>query len=383
MLTTIIIFIIILGLLVFVHEFGHFIVAKKSGMRVLEFGFGFPPRLVGFQKTLSGWKVILGHPRKQSNQPLDQKDSTPDESTIYSINLIPLGGFVRILGENNEHEHDPQSFINRPFWARLLTLVAGVIMNVILAWGLLSVGFMVGMPTAVNQLSDLPPKAQFTHQQLAIVEVLPNSPAEMAGLKAGDNIVAINGKNFVSIEEIREFILQNSGQTLSFTVHRNQQVLNLAVNSQQIFKSGEGPTGIALANVGNLRFTFLTAWWQGANATYGQLHNIVVGLYGLISAKIGLGALGGPVKIAQITGQVADKGMIYLLQFTAFLSLNLAVLNILPFPALDGGRVFFLLIEKIRGKRNNQKWEQAFNAFGFAFLLLLMVLVTIKDVKGF
>jgi regulator of sigma E protease len=352
-------------------------------MKVLEFGFGFPPRLVGFRKTLSGWKVILGHPRKQSNQLSDPKDSTPDESTIYSINLIPLGGFVRILGENNEHEDDPRSFINRPFWGRLFTLVAGVVMNVILAWILLSVGFLTGMPTAVDRLSDLPTNAKFTNQKLAIVEVLPKSPAEQSGLKAGDGIMAINGQKFASIEQIREFILQNSGQALNFQVNRNQQVLNIEVNSQKDFKAGEGPTGIALAHVGNLRFTLFTALWQGANTTFAQLSNIFVGLYGLISAKIGLGALGGPVKIAQITGQVADMGFIYLIQFTAFLSLNLAVLNILPFPALDGGRVFFLLIEKLRGKRNNQKIEQVFNTFGFAFLILLMILVTIKDVKGF
>ncbi len=160
-------------------------------------------------------------------------------------------------------------------------------------------------------------------------------------------------------------------------------IIFIRSNSQKDFKAGEGPTGIALANVGNLKFSFFTAIWQGANATFSQLSNIVVGLYGLVTSKIGLGSLGGPVKIAQITGQVADMGFIYLLQFTAFLSLNLAVLNILPFPALDGGRIFLLIVEKLRRKRNNPKVEQAINACGFAFLILLMILVTIKDVKGF
>jgi len=148
-------------------------------------------------------------------------------------------------------------------------------------------------------------------------------------------------------------------------------------------KEGEGPTGIVLADIGRLSFPWHKSIWEGGRATLTQLTNIVSGLYGLFASRAGLSALGGPVKIAQITGQVADLGFIYLLQFTAFLSLNLAVLNILPFPALDGGRILFLIIEKIRGVRNNPKVEQAFNAAGFAFLIFLMILVTIKDVRGF
>src|SRR5262245_46692622 len=136
MLTTIIIFIIILGLLVFVHELGHFIVAKKSGMVVEEFGFGFPPRLIGIQKIENRWRVVWGKKSEVENP----------QNTVYSINAIPLGGFVRILGENNAHPDHPGSFINKGFWPRFFTLVAGVLMNVVLAWVLISAGFMIGLP---------------------------------------------------------------------------------------------------------------------------------------------------------------------------------------------------------------------------------------------
>ena len=384
MLTTVLIFIIILGLLVFVHEFGHFIVAKKSGMRVLEFGFGFPPRLIGFQKVGGKWRVIIGH---HNTPPAAEAAATPPilggDETIYSINAIPLGGFVKIWGENNEHEGDPQSFINKPFGKRFATLVAGVVMNVILTWVLISIGFMVGMPTAIDDTSTLPQAARFTDRQPAIIEILPNSPAEKAGLLPGDAILQINGQSFSSVEQIRDYIRANAGKVFEFKVKRAGEEVPISVQSSETFAQGEGPTGIALAEVGKLSFPWYAGLWEGARATYTQLGNIIGGLYHLFTSKLGLQSLGGPVKIAQITGQVADMGFIYLLQFTAFLSLNLAILNILPFPALDGGRVLFLIIEKLRGVRNNPKIEQAFNAAGFALLILLMILVTIKDVRGF
>src|ERR1051326_2096579 len=156
MLMTIIIFIIVLGLLVFVHEFGHFIVARRSGMGVEEFGFGFPPRMFGLQKIGGRWKIIWGH-----KPPLDR------DQIVYSINWIPLGGFVKILGENNDHEDDSRSFINKPFWPRFLTLVAGVCMNVILAWVLYSGGYMFGLPVAIDASQQLPKGATFSDQQTA------------------------------------------------------------------------------------------------------------------------------------------------------------------------------------------------------------------------
>ncbi len=376
---TIIIFILILGLLVLVHEFGHFIVAKKSGMVVHEFGFGFPPRLVGIKKVDGKWKVVWGHQKSIS----DSEINYGDENTLYSINSIPLGGFVRIMGENNEHESNPKSFINKKFWPRFFTLVAGVIMNFILAGVIFTVGFGIGLPAAFEDQSEVPAHAVFENGKIAVLEVVKDLPAYKAGLKEGDYIHKIDGQSFSDAGSMRAYITSNAGKTFSIQIMRKNQELTINVDSQKNPPEGQGPTGIALSVLGKLRYPWYLAPYYGFKTAVQQVGAIVSGLYSLFTSGIGLSALGGPVKIAKLTGQVAGMGFIYLMQFTAFLSLNLAVLNILPFPALDGGRVLFLIIEKIRGKKNNQKVEQFANAAGFALLILLMILVTIKDVvKG-
>lgn len=379
MFTTILIFIIILGILVFVHEFGHFIVAKKSGMVVHEFGFGFPPRLVGIKKIDGKWKVVWGHHKSISDSELNHGD----ENTLYSINSIPLGGFVRIMGENNEHEANPKSFINKGFWPRFLTLVAGVTMNFILAAIIFTVGFGVGLPAAFETASEIPKYATMENAKTAILEVIKDQPADKAGIKAGDFIVSLDSKKFATAEEYRNYIRANSGKEFSFEIDRGGQIMNFKLASVSNPGEGQGPTGIALAMLGKLKYPWYLAPYEGLKMAVLQTGAIFSGIYQLVTSGLGLGALGGPVKIAKLTGQVANMGFVYLMQFTAFLSLNLAVLNIMPFPALDGGRVLFLVIEKIRGKKNNQKVEQFFNAAGFALLILLMIVVTIKDVvKG-
>ncbi len=367
MITTIIIFVIVLGLLVFVHEAGHFLVAKRSGMEVHEFGFGFPPRLFGIQKIDGRWRLVGRKPKVEST------------NTIYSINWIPLGGFVKILGENNDSEENPQSFVNRPFWPRMLTLAAGVLMNVVLAWVLLSIGYMAGLPVAVEG-QDLPRGGTLTEQRVAVIDVVPESPAAKAGLQPGDTILKLDGQQLTEIQNVREFIYQRKGQTIVFEVQRFNQTISASVQSDANPPANSGPTGVGLATVGELTLPWYMALWQGALTTIDQLKAIVVGLVGLFTSGNGLENVGGPVKIAQLTGEVARIGIIPLLQFVSFLSLNLALLNSLPIPALDGGRMLFLLIEKIRGKRNNPQWEQSANAIGFILLLLLMVVVTAKDV---
>ncbi len=369
MILTIITFLIILGLLVFVHELGHFVVAKKSGMKVDEFGFGFPPRMFGLQKIEGKWKIVWGH-----KPPLDT------EKTVYSINWIPLGGFVKIVGENNEQQDDPRSFINRPFWGRFATLVAGVVMNFILAWVLLSAGLVSGLPVAINELSDLPAHAQFKDPHVAILEVLDDQPAAKAGLMPGDTILTIDGQFFPISSQASDYIKEHKGSNFVFEVQRGGKKLSVSVQSNANPGPDQGPTGIALASVGKLSYPWYRVPYEGLKATFIEVENIGSGLVQLFSGHVSVKNLGGPVKIAQLTGEVRQMGVIYLLQFTAFLSINLAILNILPFPALDGGRVLFLIIEKVRGKRNNQKVEQWFNAIGFVLLILLMVFVTAHDI---
>lgn len=372
MIITFLLFIPVLGILVFVHELGHFLSAKSSGMKVDEFGFGFPPRIFGLQKIGKKFKFIFGH-----------KDPLDVSKTVYSINWIPLGGFVKIVGENNEGHSDPQSFVNKSFSKRLLTLAAGVIMNVILAWVLLSFGYMVGLPVAVDNLNSLPKGSHLSSAQTAVVEVMPETPADKAGLKPNDVILTIDGQNFATSEDLRSYVLTNAGKTFVFQVQRGKENLNIDVNSKQVSGENQGPTGIVLAQVGKLSFPWYLSFWEGAKTTVSELVQIVTGLASLFTSGKGLSSLGGPIKIASLTRQVAEMGFVYLLQFTAFLSLNLAILNVLPIPALDGGRIMFLIIEKIRGKANNPKFEQTVNVVGFLSLITLMLVVSLNDIFKF
>jgi regulator of sigma E protease len=369
MIITILIFIVVLAILVFVHEFGHFIVAKKSGMQVEEFGFGFPPRIIGLQKIDGKWKII-----GLRNQNVDPT------KTVYSVNWVPLGGFVRILGENNEQENNPKSFINKGFWPRFFTLVAGVIMNVILAFVIYSAGYMVGLPVALDSVNDVPAHASFSHPQVAILDVSAGLPADKAGIKANDILISVDGQKITDVPAMQAYVKDHAGTPVDFQVQRGAQVLDFKVTPNPNPGPDQGPTGIELSLVGKLKYSPIYAIIEGFKTTGLEIESIVNGLYQLFSAHLSISSLGGPVKIAKLTGQVAGLGFVYLMQFTAFLSLNLAVLNILPFPALDGGRVLFLLIEKIRRKRNNQRVEQFVNTVGFVFLIILMVAVTIHDI---
>ena len=370
MLLTILIFIVILGILVFVHEFGHFIVAKKSGMQVDEFGFGFPPRLGGVYKSQGKWKFVWG------NMPPENLD---EGNTVYSINSIPLGGFVRIIGENNEDENNPKSFINKGFWPRFLTLVAGVTMNLILAWVLFTGMYIIGTKVGVNSIQDIPKNAIFTNGHMEITDVVKDLPASKAGLQPGDTILSLNGQKLEAVTDIQSYVKAHAGNIVIFSVKRGNENLNLQVIPSANPPQGQGPTGIAVAFAGNIRYSGYQGLVEGTKTTGLALSGIVVGLYKLFTGHISFGSLGGPIQIAKLVGEVRQSGFIALVSLTAFLSLNLAVLNILPFPALDGGRVLFLFIETIRRKRNNQKIEQYVNTAGFIFLILLMVAVTIND----
>ncbi len=370
---TVLIFIIVLGLLVFVHELGHFVVAKRAGMQVDEFGFGFPPRVLGVYQSASGKKWVLG-----GGQP---KDAT---STVYSLNLIPLGGFVKIVGENNDAPDNPNSFGKKSFISRLSVLIAGVLMNAVLAWVLITVCLVIGVPTVLDEQASVPSGTVLSTPVITLLDVNAESPAERAGLKVGDSIVSIDGVSFQSITDLQKYVGDRKGQQFKFIVtHGGTEQKQLIVESLADPPAGTGPTGIALGLVGKLKYPFIKAIVTGFTTTGEQMYAIVKGLGKLVTGGVELNQLGGPVKIAQLTGEASKLGFVYLLQFAAFLSLNLAVLNALPIPALDGGRILFLIIEKIRGKANNQRVEQAFNAFGFLALLLLMLIITVNDFNGF
>ncbi len=331
------IFIVIIGisLLILIHEFGHFLIAKKMGLLVEEFGFGFPPRL--FSKKLG--------------------------ETTYSLNLLPFGGFVKIFGEDSggqiPEESKMRSFSHQPAWKRALIIVAGVLMNFLLGWFLMSIIFMIGTPKA-----------------LLIAEVLPGSPAEIVGIMPQDQILG-----FEKAGDFIDFVNKNRGEEIALSINRGGEELSFKVIPRV---EGEGAVGVSLVEAGVDKKPFLDAIWEGLKtagfivfAIFGAFLNLIWGF--LTQGKV-LVDFVGPIGIFGVASQAGSLGFLYLVQLIAMISLNLTVLNIFPFPALDGGRLLFVLIEKIKGSPLSQNFERTANTAGFILLLLAMIAITVRDI---
>lgn len=364
---SIVIFIVILLVLVLVHEAGHFFTAKKFGIRVDEFGFGFPPKLFSFKKG----------------------------ETEYSLNLLPIGGFVKIYGENPDDENtngaeSSRSLVNKPRWQQALVLLGGVIANFLLAWLLFSVGFMSGLPTSVGseragtKLEDI---------NLVVVSVLPKSPADNAGLKSGDKIVYMGGedikgslKDYISPELVKNLIVGANGKeiTVGYLRGKNTEMSTVKMTPVVNAIDGKPAIGISMDMIGTAKLSFFTAFFEGMKLNWQMTEGTVVGLYTLIAeamqGKGSMASISGPVGMVGIVGEAYQFGFVYLLSFAALISINLAVINLLPFPALDGGRLLFLLIEKIKGSKLNPKIANTANVVGFGLLILLMVVITYHDI---
>ena len=386
MVWTIIIFLIVLSVLVLAHEFGHFRAARWLKVGAEEFGLGFPPRALGFQitkrrhleknaegKKARRWRFIRGN-----------RDLNADDikfGTVYSLNWIPLGGFVKIKGIEDfpgEKSHgevaDKDNFSGRSIWQRLFILAAGVLMNIVLAFVLFTIVFAVGMPQETTGPGNI-----------QIQEVSDKSPAQAAGILMGDVIVSIDQKTFSDISDLQTYINSHKDQAMKVGVRRGQQVIDETITPKVTADSaGRAVMGVALAKTAQVKYPWYQAIWEAAKYTISILGTIIVAFYNLIKNLItgqSVGdAVGGPVRIAQITGQVANVGFVYLLNFVALLSLNLAVVNFLPFPPLDGGRILFLVIESIRRKPVKKEIENIVNNIGFLLLMALLAWVTFKDV---
>ena len=372
---TLILFILILGLLILVHELGHFMVARRLGTKVEEFGIGFPPRLAGVYRDSNGkWKKIIGNKEVEDGV----------NNTIYSLNWLPLGGFCKIKGEDGEGKQDQDSFASKKIWQRTLILVAGVTMNILLAMVLLIVGFKIGLPTVVE--SDTPLE-NVIEAKVQVVIINNNSPALKAGLQVGDEILTVADNPVTSVEGIQEIIGHNLGQEVNLKVKRGDQEQDLTLVPRRAPPENEGPMGVALVKTGIVSYPWYQAIGKGVVATFSLLAAILVALFGIIkNLLLGVGVteeISGPVGIAVMTGQVARMGFVYVLQFVAVLSINLAIINLFPLPALDGGRLLFLAIEKIRGKKVNRKIENTIHMIGFILLILLMLVITFRDVFKF
>jgi len=366
---TILAFLAVLVVLVLVHELGHFIVAKRAGITVQEFGVGFPPRIGS----------VVWH------------------GTRYSINWIPLGGFVKMLGEDGEAEADKMrqrglsdaaidkamqgAFNRKPIWVRLVVLLAGVAMNFLLA--ALLFGVALSLP------------AQEGRGPLTITEVQADSPAVSSGLQVGDVITAADGRTFPVSRDLTAYVRSRAGQRVELTVLRAGQDLAIRVTPRALTPSDEAK------GLGAVGFSYepqrfveipsavrgpLAAGWEGIRAAGNLASQIPGGLASAVAGLLGLapdtGTAVGPIGIAQETGRLLGAPLFFQLGFIGALSVNLAVLNVLPFPPLDGGRIAVVVVEAIRRRRLPAEREALVYLTGFMVLILLVILISIRDVAN-
>jgi regulator of sigma E protease len=388
---SILLFFIVLFVLILVHEWGHFVVAKKTGMRVDEFGIGFPPRLFGIKRG----------------------------ETEYTFNALPIGGFVRILGEDGagapsspvsdevgdgrseasaeagqggQNLDEAQtvadyerSFAAKSGWAQAAVLIAGVAMNVIFAWFLLVAVYLIGVPTVVS------PEAAGPEAQLVVTTVMPDSPAAAAAVPVGATIVGLtDGERTLETftpTGFAEFTTATAGESLTLTYRAGgeEETVSLTPTVDVLEADANRPAvGVALALVETEQRGFLAALSQATLYTGTALVAITVGITTLLVDALTLTAdlsqVAGPVGIVGLVGDAAQFGLTSLLLFTAIISLNLAVINLLPFPALDGGRLVFVAVEALTRRPINPSWAARLNFVGFVLLILLMVAVTYNDI---
>jgi regulator of sigma E protease len=358
------IFFAILVFLVLVHEFGHFIVAKWSGIRVDEFAFGFPPKLFGKK---------IGE-------------------TEYRVNLLPIGGYVKIYGEDpNEITEGPdrkRSFAHKPRYIQALVLLAGITMNIIFAWVLFSGAYLLGAETSV---AAVPENIKVQNERTAILNVAKGSPAEILGIGAGDSLVSLaTFKEFLepkTAQEVSDFVARHQGEqmTIGYKKKGEDTVTYSPITPQAYDGANKKIIGLTVDRVGVLDLPVHLALWQGMKTTASYTVLTTEAFINLIknifTGQGGVKELSGPIGIVGVVDQVRVFGIAALFTFAAIISINLAVLNLIPFPALDGGRLLFVAIESIIRRPLPLVFQAWANTIGFGLLLLLMVLVTWQDIS--
>jgi len=360
----ILIFILVLGVLVFVHELGHFLFAKLFNIRVDEFGFGYPPKMF----KMFSWK-----------------------GTNFTMNWIPFGGFVKIFGESDDgneltDQEKKVSLVHKPRWQQFLVMFGGILFNIIFAWILFSGIYMSGVTAPIESA---PENYSFEESRLIIGGVMAGAPADEAGLIAGDEIVELFSPDGLQITIIDETIVEvsefvnNQGQqdqSVGFVVLRDETLKTIEITPQQGVVEGKYGVGINVDRVGELRLPVGQALIYGAKNTWEFTKLITAGFGQLVTGQVSADNVSGPVGIVKQIGEASAVGFSYLLGFTALLSINLAVLNLIPFPALDGGRILIIFIESIIGKRLKPNIVNWVNVIGFFVLIGLMLLVTANDI---
>ncbi|MDO8594858.1 MAG: site-2 protease family protein [bacterium] len=360
---TVVLFFIILGALVFVHELGHFLAAKKAGIRVDAFALGFPPKIIG----------------KKVGE------------TQYDLNLIPFGGYVKIFGDDADIMSDAsvseadkaRSFIAKPRWKQAIVLVSGVLGNLVFAWILISFGFLSGVPSSVDGRY----ASEVQNPHLTVATVLLESPAAEAGLKSGDTVLSLKDDSRVftgtDSESARAFIGESIG---ILHVEYTRGVTPHAVDIEPVrgIVAGKPAIGVSLDTIGVVRFGIFRALYEGLLTTWDLTREVTIGMLGFIKEAVmgqaDINSISGPVGIAGLVGEARVLGFVYLLSFTAFISINLAVINLLPIPALDGGRLLFLAIEGIIRRPIPVKFTRTVNTIGFVLLIAFMLFITYRDI---
>jgi regulator of sigma E protease len=346
-------FVLILGLLIFVHELGHFLAAKRSGIKVERFSLGFPPNLVSKK---------LGE-------------------TEYCIGAVPLGGYVKMKGDvpdfaddKTEPEGEQGEFMSAPVWKRAIVIFAGPLMNFITAILL----FMIMVWAWGNPL--------VRPNSTEIGTVVPDTPAYKAGLKEGDKILTVDGQSFKDFEALARYIRTQPDKDLSVIVQRNSKEETFTVHTLSVDIKDSTGANHAEGRMGiDPVFDFYpTSFWEGVKGGFSSAYYVVAltvdFLWKLITRQESIHNLGGPIMIADQAGKALKRGLPYLVNLAAFLSINLGVLNILPIPVLDGGHLVFLAIEGIRRKPISFKKRLIWQQIGMGLLLLLMVFVTYNDI---
>lgn len=346
---TIIIFFITLSILVLVHELGHFLMAKKMGVKVEEFGIGLPPRLFGIKKG----------------------------ETLYSVNLLPIGGFVKLFGEEygeSTKGNKNLTFVNKKPWQKTLIVLGGVIGNFLLGWFIFSYLVTQGIPVPTNNV--------------IVEKVTKNSPASISGLEEGDIITKLvnddKSINLTSASTLIEETRKSGGEKIKLFIKRGQQQLIIDIIPRVNPPKGEGPLGIAITSFIEKKYPWYSAPYHGLieafNITFKIVSELGKMLFNFVIFQKQNVDVAGPVGIANLAGQAVKFGKNAFLQFLALLSLNLAIMNILPFPALDGGRLVFVLYEGLTKRKPNKNFEKYTNLIGFVLLLSLVALITVNDV---
>ena len=334
---TILACIFVFGILVTVHEFGHFITAKLTGMKVEEFSIGFGPNVYQQQEG----------------------------ETLYSLRMLPLGGYNKIAGMDPDDPEDPErGFNSKPVSSRMLVILAGSLMNI-----LLPVLIFFGLFLAFGM--DVP------ENKPVLGQIIEGYPAEQSGLKEGDRILSINGKPVHEWLDIRKNIADSGMQPIPFEIQRDKEKLTITVTPGVNPETGKPFIGV-VSSLKNVRLTPGQAAVASVTATKNIIKNMYASLYHMVTGKT-KAEFSGPVGVAKMAGEVAHKGFDRLMQFTAMLSLNLAIINLLPLPALDGGHFLILLIEAVTGHKLGKTAMQNIQKVGVAMILALTIFATFKD----